>query len=187
MDLARYLEETADLLRQSANGDLAAAMDRAISLVAAALNSRRPVLVAGNGGSMADAQHIAGELVARFKLERPGLPVIALGSNGATLTAWANDYDYTSAFAREVEAFGQPGGVFIGISTSGNSENIIAAANRARNIGMDVIAMTGQSGGRLATIADVIIAPPSSDTPRIQEVHTALYHFLCQHVEIKAQ
>lgn len=187
MELARYLEETADLLRHAATPDLSAAMDRAVDLIATALRSRRPVLVCGNGGSMADAQHIAGELVARFKLERRGLPVIALGSNVATLTAWSNDYDYASAYAREVEAHAQPGGVFIGLSTSGNSGNVLLAAEQARTLGLSVIALTGQGGGRLAPLADVLLDVPTTDTPHVQELHIALYHFLCEQVEQRCQ
>lgn len=181
--LSRYLDETAALYREAAAAGPDAAMERAVALVIAALRDDRTVLVCGNGGSMADAQHIAGELVARFRLERRGLPVIALGSNPATLTAWSNDYDYGSAYAREVEAFGTAGGVLIALSTSGNSPNVVVAAERARARGLSVIALTGRGGGRLADLADVLLAAPSTDTPRIQEIHIALYHFLCARVE----
>lgn len=185
MTVSRYLEDSAAHLRAAAASDLDAAMERAVTLVAEALRARLPVLVAGNGGSMADAQHIAGELVARFKVERAGLPVIALGTNLAALTAWSNDYDYASAYAREVEAFGRAGGVFIGLSTSGNSANVVAAAERAKALGLAVVALTGRSGGRLGPLADVLLAAPSSETPRIQEVHVALYHYLCEQVEMR--
>lgn len=183
-DIQAYLRGAADTLAAAAaDTALSDAMGRAVAAVTTALKAGRTVLVAGNGGSMADAQHIAGELASRFRLERSGLPVIALGTNAATLTAWSNDYDYTTAYAREVEAYGVSGGVFIGLSTSGNSKNILAAAEKARAKGLTVIALTGAGGGKLAAQADILLAAPSTDTPRIQEVHIALYHFLCEQVE----
>lgn len=183
-DVRTYLHGAADALAAAAaDAALLDATGRAVGVVSTALKAGRPVLVCGNGGSMADAQHIAGELTARFRLERPGLPVIALGTNLATLTAWSNDYDYATAFAREVEAYGVDGGVLIGLSTSGNSKNVVAAAEKARSKGMSVIALTGAGGGKLAVLADVLMAAPATDTPRIQEIHIALYHFLCEQVE----
>lgn len=181
--LSRYLNETADNIRATASAELDGRMARAVELVAGALRSKRPVLVCGNGGSMADSLHISGELVSRFKLERQGLPVIALGSNLATLTAWSNDYAYETQFAREVEAFGTEDSVIIGLSTSGNSGNVVAAFETARQKGMKSIALTGQGGGKLADLADVLLAVPSGDTPRIQEAHVACYHYLCMEVE----
>lgn len=181
--LSDYLSGQVEVLRAAAEADLDRPMTAAIDLVVGALMAGRPVLVCGNGGSMADSLHIAGELVARFKLERRGLPVIALGSNPSTLTAWSNDCAYDSHFAREVEAFGRPGAVLIGLSTSGNSANVVAAFQAARALDMATIALTGQGGGRLAALADVLLAAPSTDTPRIQEVHIGLYHFLCMEVE----
>ncbi len=183
-DIQTYLRGAADALAAAAaDTALLDATHRAVDVVSTALKAGRPVLVCGNGGSMADAQHIAGELTARFRLERPGLPVIALGTNLATLTAWSNDYDFATAFAREVEAYGADGGVLIGLSTSGNSKNVVAAAEKARAKGMSVIALTGAGGGRLAALADILMAAPATDTPRIQEIHIALYHFLCEQVE----
>lgn len=183
MTVSAYLKDSAATLAAAADSGLDAAMEHAIAHVTRALTARLPVLVCGNGGSMADAQHIAGELVARFKVERPGLKVIALGTNLATLTAWSNDYDYPGAFAREVDAYGEEGGVFIGLSTSGNSANVVAAAGAARQRGMTVIGLTGQRGGKMAALSDILLAAPSTDTPRIQEVHIALYHYLCEKVE----
>ncbi|WP_019645720.1 D-sedoheptulose-7-phosphate isomerase [Novispirillum itersonii] len=183
LSLSQYLLEASDLHRRSAEAALDGAMNQALDLLVTALRNRLPVLVCGNGGSMADAQHIAGELVARFRLERPGLPVIALGTNAAALTAWSNDYDYLSAYAREVEAFGRPGGVLIAITTSGNSPNVVAAAEKARALGLSVVALTGAGGGKMAALSDALLAVPSKDTPRIQEVHIALYHYLCEQVE----
>lgn len=181
--LSRYLEATADNLRAAAASGLDQRMGQAIDRVATALRARRAVLVCGNGGSMADALHIAGELVSRFKIERAGLPVIALGSNLSTLTAWSNDYAYETQFAREVDAYGVPGGVLIGLSTSGNSRNVLAAFEAARARGMTTIALTGRGGGKLAASADILLDAPVTDTPRIQEIHLALYHYLCMEVE----
>lgn len=129
--------------------------------------------------------HIAGELVCRFLIERPGLKVIALGADTAALTAWSNDYAYESAFARQVEAYGEPGGVLLALSKSGNSNNVIAAFEKARSLGMSTIALTGESGGRLAPVADLLIDVPSRATPRIQEAHICLYHYICQQVEAR--
>lgn len=181
--LSRYLSETADTMRAAAGPELDRRMAQAIALVADALKDERPVLVCGNGGSMADSLHISGELVSRFKVERKGLPVIALGSNPAAVTAWSNDHTYETQFAREVEAFGSAGSVLIGLSTSGDSANVVAAFEAARQKGLKTIALTGAGGGRLAGLADVLLAVPSDDTPRIQELHVAYYHYLCMEVE----
>lgn len=185
--LSTYLETSAERIRAAATPELDAAFNRAVEAIVAALTAHKPVLVCGNGGSMADAQHIAGELVARFLLNRKGLPVIALGSNAATLTAWANDVDYPSLFAREVEAFGQPGGVLIGISTSGNSGNVLAAFAKAKSLGLTTIALTGGSGGKMAEpgACDITLCPAAPNTPAIQEIHTPIYHLLCQQVEAR--
>ena len=181
--LSDYLSGQAEVLKAAAAADLDRPMSAAIDLLAGALAAGRPVLVCGNGGSMADSLHIAGELVARFKLDRRGLPVIALGTNPSTVTAWSNDSAYDGLFAREVEAFGGPGAVLMGLSTSGNSPNVVAAFQAARALDMATIALTGRGGGNLAALADVLLAAPSTDTPRIQEVHIGLYHYLCMEVE----
>ena len=183
MTLASYLQETIDLLRATQEHGLDDALDQAVERTVAALAEGLPVLVCGNGGSASDALHIAGELVARFRRERRGLNVIALSANPAVLTAWSNDYDYETVFARQVEAHGRRGGVFLGISTSGNSKNVIAALRVAREMGLTTIGMTGQGGGAMAELCDVLLDVPSSVTPHIQEVHVCLYHLLCDRVE----
>ena len=183
MPLRDSLLETSNLLSEMAAGPIDNAVDAVVAVIAEALRNNRALLVCGNGGSMADAQHIAGELGARFLKERRGLKAIALGTNQALLTAWSNDYDYTSAFAREVDAYGEPGGVLLALSTSGNSPNVVAAAEAAKAKGMAVVAMTGRGGGRLAEMADHLLAVPSTSTPRIQEAHIALYHYICEAVE----
>jgi D-sedoheptulose 7-phosphate isomerase len=141
------------------------------------------LLVCGNGGSAADAMHICAELVGRFFKERAALPAIALASDPAVLTAWSNDYSYDSAFSRQVEALASAGDVVWGISTSGNSKNVVAALKAARERKAATIALTGAGGGALAQYADVLLAVPLSMTPRIQEVHAVTYHIICEAVE----
>lgn len=141
------------------------------------------LLFCGNGGSAADAQHLAAELSGRFGFDRPPLYAEALHVNSSYLTAVANDYSYEQVYARMVEAAGRPGDLLVALSTSGNSPNILAAAEKARALGMQVLAFTGQGGGQLAPLADYLIAVPSKETPRIQEAHITLGHILCDYVE----
>jgi len=144
------------------------------------------VLICGNGGSAADAQHLAGELVGRFRAgDRPGLPAVALTADTAVLTAWANDVGYDDVFARQVSALGRPGDVLIGISTSGRSRNVVAAFHAARRRGLRTLALTGGDGGDLAALADVTVPVPADDTQRIQEVHAVLIHLVCELVETR--
>jgi D-sedoheptulose 7-phosphate isomerase len=141
------------------------------------------VVLFGNGGSAADAQHIASEFVGRYYLDRPALPAHALTVNTSSLTAIGNDYAYDQIFSRQIEACGQVGDVAIGISTSGNSRNVIEALRAAKRKGMIAVGMTGESGGQLKTEVDYCICVPSRDTPRIQEAHILVGHILCELVE----
>lgn len=141
------------------------------------------VLFCGNGGSAADSQHLAAELVGRFVKERRSLAAIALTTDTSILTAVANDYGYDEVFARQVEGLGRSGDVLIGISTSGNSKNIVKAVEMARSIGMHTIAFTGQGGGKLKEICDLTLAVPSNNTARIQEMHILAGHIVCELVE----
>ena len=184
-DLATYLTESADVLHRTALSVGGALMDKAIDAIATALAANRALLVCGNGGSASDAQHITGELVGRFLKERRGLKAICLSSNAAVLTAWANDYSYDTVFSRQVEAYGEPGGVLLGLSTSGNSGNVVKAFEAARALGMTTIALTGEGGGKLAALSDLLLAVPSRHTPLIQQGHLCLYHFLCERVEAR--
>ena len=183
--LTAYLDRSIDVLRQLRDSGADDRVEEAVSRVATALGAGRPLLVCGNGGSAADAQHITGELVGRFLKERRGLKAICLSSNAAVLTAWANDYDYETVFSRQVEAYGEPGGVLLGISTSGNSGNVVKAFEAARAHGLATIALTGEGGGKLAALADVLLDVPSRHTPLIQQAHICLYHFLCEQVEAR--
>lgn len=183
MTLDDYLSRSAAAIEATRAAIPQAVIDAAAGAIVSALRDGHPVLVCGNGGSAADAQHIAAELVGRFLLERRGLPVICLADNAPVITAWANDYAYETVFARQVEAFGRKGSVLVGLSTSGNSGNVVAAFEAARSLGMTTIALTGQGGGRLAPLAHHLLAVPSGHTPLIQQVHICLYHYLCEAVE----
>ena len=141
------------------------------------------MLLCGNGGSAADAQHIAAEFVGRFRMERRALPAVCLTTNTSTLTAVSNDYRYEDCFSRQVEAFGAPGDLLVAISTSGRSPNVLQAARLARARRLRVIGLTGAGGGELAELSDAPIIVPSRDTQRIQECHIAIAHVLCELVE----
>ncbi len=141
------------------------------------------ILLAGNGGSAAEAQHVAGEFVSRFAFDRPGLPAISLTTDSSIITAIGNDYGYETLFVRQIQALGKAGDIFIGYSTSGRSVNIINAFKEARRRGMVCIGFTGNRGGVMRELCDYLIEVPSSDTPKIQEGHLVLDHILCGLVE----
>jgi D-sedoheptulose 7-phosphate isomerase len=157
--------------------------DRAAALIADALKKSKPLLVCGNGGSAADAEHITGELVGRFLKDRKALNAICLSSNAAVLTAWSNDRAFEEVFARQIEAHGGSGGVLLAISTSGTSKNIVRAAETAKRMKIPVISLTGQGGGLLRPLSDILLDVPSTSTPLIQQMHICLYHYICQRVE----
>jgi len=149
----------------------------------AALQRGNKILFAGNGGSAADAQHWAAELVSRFAYDRPGLPAIALTTDTSALTAIGNDYGYERVFARQLEALGRDGDVLFAISTSGNSRNILAAIEAAQTAGIEVIGFTGRAGGEMASRCTVCLRMPSDETPKIQEGHELLGHLICGLIE----
>jgi len=140
-------------------------------------------LLAGNGGSAADAQHIAGEFVSRFYFDRPGLASIALTTDTSILTAIGNDYGYNRLFARQLQANGQAGDLFFAISTSGNSINIIEAIHEAKKLGITTVGLTGNDGGKMTKLCDYCLRVPSNETPRIQETHILIGHIICAMVE----
>ena len=152
-------------------------------LLVEAYRAGNKVLVFGNGGSASDAQHLVGELVGRFKLERKGLPAIALNSETATLTAVANDYGYENVFERQVEALVQESDIVVGITTSGNSANVVKALKKAKEMGAKIVGLTGGTGGEIKNIADLSIVVPSANTPRIQEAHGIVIHIVCELLE----
>ncbi|MCD6584742.1 MAG: D-sedoheptulose 7-phosphate isomerase [Desulfobacteraceae bacterium] len=148
-----------------------------------ALQNGKKLLVCGNGGSAADAQHFAAELVGRYEKERKGWPALALSTDTSVISAIANDYGFEQIFARQVQALGHQGDVLIAISTSGNSPNVLQAANTARQHGMKIIAFTGEGGGRLGALVDVLFAVPSKHTARVQEIHEICLHALAETIE----
>lgn len=158
-------------------------VEEAVEAMVKALGAGKLVLACGNGGSAADAQHMVGELVGRFLREREPWPAIALTTDSSILTSISNDYGFDQVFQRQVAAFGQPDGVFIGFSTSGESRNVLNAALEARRLGMRVVAFTGQAPSSLSDAADIVLSVPVTSTPLVQEVHGVLLHVVCDMVE----
>jgi D-sedoheptulose 7-phosphate isomerase len=181
--LTKALQDASRLLLDVSTSPSIDKAEDAIEAISRALTKGLPLLVCGNGGSASDAMHIAGELVGRYLKERKALNCICLSSNPSVLTAWANDYSYDTVFARQVEAYGRAGGVILGLSTSGNSGNVVKAFETARQMGMTTIGLTGQGGGKMAPLTDILIDVPSKRTPDIQQVHICLYHFICEGIE----
>lgn len=178
----KELEESADIKKMVAK-TLSDLIVNAINMIISTYKAGGKVLLIGNGGSAADAQHIAAELVGRFKLERVGLPAIALTANTSILTSVANDYKYDNVFSRQVEALANNKDILIAITTSGNSINVLKAVEMARSKNVKVIGLTGRDGGKLKDMADMIIMIPSDNTPRIQEAHITIGHIICNFVE----
>ena len=177
------LRDGADLRLRMADQCATSIVDAAIT-IADCINAGGKLLFFGNGGSAADAQHLAAEFVGRFVFERRALPAIALTTDSSILTAVGNDYGFDQVFARQIEALGQPNDVAIAISTSGNSPNVVAAIKQASSKKLKTIGLGGKDGGMLAKIVDVAITVSSSSTARIQECHIAIGHLLCELVEM---
>ncbi len=165
------------------NEDLLNKIENVAKRCVALYKTDKKTILAGNGGSAADAQHIAAELVGRYGFDRPSIPSLALTTDTSNLTAIGNDYGYDHVFSRQLEGMGQKGDIFIGISTSGNSVNIIKAFEAAKIKGITTVALTGRDGGEMAKIADVALVVPSDSTPRIQESHILIGHILCDIIE----
>ena len=178
------LMESAELKRKVAE-TMAGDIQKAIDLISDAIKSGKKVLLMGNGGSAADTQHIAGELVGRFKKERKAIPAISLSTDTSILTAIGNDYGFEKVFERQIEALGNKGDVVIGISTSGNSENIYRAMKLAKEIGLITIGLLGNDGGKIKELSDIPLIVPSKNTPRVQESHITIGHIICEGVEKK--
>jgi len=166
-----------------ADTSLLSSVETAVAACIDSLKNGGKLLFAGNGGSAADAQHMAGEFVSRFAFDRPGLPAIALTTDTSILTAIGNDYGYEKLFARQVQAHGSDGDVFVGYSTSGNSPNILLAFEEARSRGLICIGLTGNRGGPMRELCHHLLEVPSADTPKIQEGHMVLGHIICGLVE----
>jgi len=165
------------------NDDLLGTIEQVANVCIECIRGGGKILLAGNGGSAADAQHIAGEFVSRFAFDRPGLPAIALTVDTSILTAIGNDYGYEKLFSRQIQALGRPGDVFIAYSTSGRSPNILAALKEARGQKMTTVGLTGNAKGEMLQLCDYLLETPSLDTPKIQEGHLVIGHILCGLIE----
>jgi D-sedoheptulose 7-phosphate isomerase len=182
--IRNQIERSIDLGRQIIdNKHLLSNIEDAALRVIDTYRNNHKVLLAGNGGSAADAQHIAAELINRFNLNRPGLPALALTTDTSVLTSVGNDYGFEKIFARQVESIGNQGDIFIGISTSGNSANILAALRTCWKQKISTIGLTGSTGGLMKDLCDICIMIPSDETPRIQEMHILTGHIICSVVE----
>jgi D-sedoheptulose 7-phosphate isomerase len=165
------------------SSEIISILAKVAEILVVALKRGNKVLLFGNGGSAADSQHIAAELVGRFAFDRPALPALALSANTSSVTAIGNDYGFEQVFSRQIEALARAGDVAIGISTSGNSPNVLRAVSAAKKIGLQTVALTGASGGALKSAVDYCICAPSSETPRIQECHILIGHILSELAE----
>jgi len=183
-EIIRLLEESISVKKALVKDNVREIEDM-VKLIINTYQKGGKVVLCGNGGSAADAQHIAAELVGRFKLERKPFPAIALTTNTSSLTALANDYGYKTVFWRQVEALVNEKDVVIGISTSGSSQNVVEAMRAAKKKGAATIGLTGSNGGKLAGVADLVVMVPSNNTPRIQEAHITIGHIVCELVERK--
>jgi len=181
--ISAEISDTLTALRDALTSDFISSIDPVARQLAQVLRNGGKFLIMGNGGSAADAQHIAAELVGRYKIERPGLAAIALSTDSSILTAWSNDYSYETVFSRQVEALSRPGDIVWGISTSGNSGNVVRAFEAARAIGATTFGLLGRDGGKLAALSDLSIIVPLADTDRIQTAHLLIYHALCAYLD----
>jgi D-sedoheptulose 7-phosphate isomerase len=181
-EMAQAFRESADIkmrfIRQNAE-----ALTLAVQMVVEAFKAGNKILLFGNGGSAADAQHIAAEFVNRFLIERPPLPAIALTTDTSILTSISNDYGYADSFAKQVKALGKEGDVAIGISTSGAAANVLKAIKAAKEMGLKTVGLAGRDGGELAKLVDIALVVDSQIVPRIQEVHITIGHVLCEMVD----
>lgn len=181
-EIKNQLEESIRV-KSSFSSDLISEIEKAALKIISCIENGGKILIAGNGGSAADSQHFAAELVSKFQRERRGLPAISLTTNTSILTSIGNDYEYSRIFARQIEALGHKEDIFFAISTSGNSMNILEGIKEARNKSIFVIGLSGESGGGMKDICDLILKVPSNDTPRIQESHILIIHVICYLVE----
>jgi D-sedoheptulose 7-phosphate isomerase len=163
--------------------DLSDEINKTANLIITAINKNRKIIIIGNGGSAADAQHIAAEFLGRYKLKRKSIPAIALTSNSSTTTAIANDYDFSNIFSRQCESLVSKGDVVIGISTSGNSENVVKGLRTSKKNGGLTIGLLGNKGGKIKNIVDISLIVKATSIPRIQEAHRVIYHIICEIVE----
>lgn len=183
--IRQRIKESMEVKEKMMSPAFISVVEEAARAILRTYRNRKKLFLAGNGGSAADAQHLAAELVSRFYKERKGLPAEALTVNTSVMTAIGNDYDFNRIFARQIEASGTSGDLFIAISTSGNSPNIIEAIRAAREGGLTVLGMAGRGGGKMKELCDILMIIPSDITPRIQEGHILCGHILCEIVEAR--
>ncbi len=179
----RSVEESLCATREFFSAGCVERLIQCARLIVDSIKAGGKLIIAGNGGSCADAQHIAGEFINRFEVERSPLPAIAITTDTSVLTSISNDYEFEDVFSKQIRALGRRGDVFLAISTSGDSPNILRAVETAKDMGITTIALTGRDGGRLKEMAQLSFVVPASRTPRIQEVHTKFYHILCELVD----
>ena len=180
--LKNYFKESAEVKINFINNNEDILL-KSIEKIRESLQKGNKLLICGNGGSAADAQHFAAEIVGRFKLERKGFPAIALTTDTSVLTSIGNDYGFDKIFERQVEALGKSGDILFGISTSGNSTNVINAVNKAKEMGIYTIGLLGKGGGELKKLVDLPLTVDSDNTARIQECHLTIYHVICEEIE----
>ena len=181
--IQEVLNEKKTILEKLDNNDFTENISKSAGKIIDAIKSGHKIMIAGNGGSAADSQHFAAELVGRFEVERKGIPAIALTTDTSIITSVGNDYCFNNIFSRQIEAFANQGDVFIGISTSGNSENIFDAVKLAKNEKVFTIGLLGKDGGKLKELCDLSVVVPSDTTARIQEVHEMCIHIICSLVD----
>ena len=184
--IVNQITQTQKIMEQMvSNDDLLESIEKVANACIECLRNGGKILLAGNGGSAADAQHIAGEFVSRFAFDRPGLPAIALTVDTSILTAIGNDYGYEKLFSRQIQALGRPGDIFIAYSTSGKSPNILSALKEAKGQKIITVGLTGNAKGEMSQLCDYLLQTPSLDTPKIQEGHLVMGHILCGLIEKK--
>lgn len=181
-EILNFFKESGEIKERFVRESLAS-LTAVIRTIAQAMEAGNKVLLFGNGGSAADAQHIAAEFVNRISMERPPLPAISLVTDASVLTSISNDYSFSEVFAKQIKALGRAGDIAMGISTSGNSVNVVRAFEVAREVGIITVALTGNNGGAIAEMADYTLIVPSDKTPRIQEAHITVGHVICEMVE----
>jgi len=180
-NIEKVFLECSQIIKDSSN--LSNDVSKAISIISDCLSNNKKIVVFGNGGSAADAQHIAAELIGRFQLERESIPAISLTTDSSILTSLGNDYSFDVIFSRQCEGLVNEGDTVIGISTSGNSKNVINGLKTSKKIGATTIGLLGNNGGSIKDIVDLAIIVDSTSTPRIQEVHRIIYHIICEQIE----
>lgn len=183
MEINKIIEEKIEILNSLKDSEYMILAGKVINEMVESLNNGGKILLAGNGGSAADAQHFAGEIVGRFMMEREALPAISLCVDPSVMTCIGNDYGYEKVFSRQIKGLGNKGDIFVAISTSGNSDNLIDAVISAREKGLITVGFLGKDGGKLKEICDYSLVVPSKITPRIQEVHTFTVHIMCENIE----